>query len=66
MFLLSGSDVFFMILFRYTESNRAMNVFLETLQVCKGQQQHEEITVGLLYSMLTEPHTANKVSLSHT
>ena len=30
-------------------------------QVCKGMKEHEEITLGLLYSILTNPVSAPKV-----
>lgn len=34
------------------------------LQVCKGQQQHEEVCLGLFMLVLIEPPQAQRVSLT--
>lgn len=36
---------------------------MAVLQVCKGQQQHEEVCLGLFTLVLTEPPQAQRVSL---
>lgn len=35
---------------------------LSVLQVCKGQQQHEEVCLGLFTLVLIEPTQAQRVS----
>ena len=42
--------------------NELMKAVNELLQVCKGQPQHEEVQLGLLYNILCDMKTDTKTA----
>lgn len=53
LWIISTTLVYIYCTFKYTSHL--------TVQVCKGQQEYEDITVGLLYTILTDENAGQKV-----